>query len=196
VVLGDGITARVESQNDVDALDSLYVDAEAAAALLGVKSIAFERLPDLRFDTLPLLDIVWRVERAIRDLRPSAILTHHPGDLNRDHQLTARAVLTATRPVGDCPVRDVYAFEVPSATEWSFGGVAPQFSPTVFVDVSKTIDKKIHAMECYQSERRDPPHPRAAESLRALARYRGATAGFAYAEAFQLMRSVRRNPLG
>ncbi|QMU78278.1 PIG-L family deacetylase [Streptacidiphilus sp. PB12-B1b] len=191
VVLGDGITAREASRHDRAAADALYADAEAATTLLGAASVTFERLPDLRFDTLPLLEIVWRVERVLREIRPASVFTHHPGDLNRDHQLTSRAVLTATRPVDGCPVRDLYCFEVPSSTEWGFAGVAPGFTPNVFVDVSETIETKVRAMESYRSERRAFPHPRSPEALRALARYRGSTAGLESAEAFQLMRSIR-----
>ncbi|MFC4015597.1 PIG-L deacetylase family protein [Nonomuraea purpurea] len=195
VVLGDGITARHEARSDRKAVEELYEDARAAAAVLGVASVTFERLPDLRFDTLPLLDIVWKVERVIRELSPEVIYTHHPGDLNRDHQLTCRAVLTATRPQTGCPVREIYSFEVPSSTDWTFGAVAPSFRPTIFVDVADTIAKKVAAMESYRSERRDFPHPRSGEALRALAKHRGSTAGLLYAEAFELVRSIRRDPL-
>lgn len=191
LVLGDGITARERARDDQAALSDLYVDAEAAAAVLGVQSITFERLPDLRFDTLPLLEIGWRIERMIRRLRPSAVYTHHTGDLNRDHQLTARAVLAGTRPVDDCSVRDVYSFEVPSSTDWGFGQLAPAFRPSVFVEVADTIDTKVRAMECYRSERREFPHPRSGEALRAVARRWGSVVGCAYAEAFELVRSIR-----
>jgi LmbE family N-acetylglucosaminyl deacetylase len=195
VVLGDGITAREAFRNDREAVEALYRDAEEAAKVLGVASVSFERLPDLRFDTVPLLDIVWRVERVIRRLRPATIYTHHPGDLNRDHQLTVRAVLTATRPVDDCPVRDIYAFEIPSSTEWTFGTLAPAFRPTVFVDVADTIETKVRAMGCYRSEVREFPHPRSPEALRAIARRWGSVVGREYVEAFELIRSIRPEPL-
>jgi N-acetylglucosamine malate deacetylase 1 len=195
VVLGDGITAREAFQDDRAAVETLYRDAEEAAKVLDVASVSFERLPDLRFDTLPLLDIVWRVERVIQRLRPTTVYTHHLGDLNRDHQITARAVLTATRPVGDCPVHDVYAFEVPSSTEWTFGALAPAFRPTVFVDVTDTIETKVRAMGCYRSEAREFPHPRSPEALRSIARRWGSVVGRGYVEAFELVRSIRPEPL-
>jgi LmbE family N-acetylglucosaminyl deacetylase len=191
IVMGDGITARQAHSDDRAAVEKLYDDAQAAATTLGVRSMTFERLPDLRFDTLPLLEIVWRVERHIRELRPSLVYTHHAGDLNRDHQLTLRAVLTATRPVGDCPVRDIYSFEIPSSTDWTFNSVTPPFRPNTFVDVSQTIDTKIQAMACYRSETRDFPHPRSAEALLAMARRWGSVVGREHVEAFELVRSIR-----
>ena len=80
-----------------------------------------------------------------------------------------RAVLTATRPMAGQPVREIYAFEVPSSTEWAFGSLQPAFRPNVFVDVSATLDTKIAAMGCYQTEMREFPHPRSTETLRAAA---------------------------
>jgi len=191
VILGDGITARVQARDDSAAIDELYQDAERARDTLGAASLTLEKLPDLRFDTVPMLEIVWRIEAVLREVRPDTVFTHHTGDLNLDHRLTAQAVLAATRPTGDFIVRDVYACEVPSATEWAFDRIAAPFRPNVFVDVSDTVETKIAAMDCYRSERRAAPHPRSPEALRALARYRGSTAGFEYAEAFELVRSVR-----
>ncbi len=117
--------------------------------------------------------------------------THHAGDLNVDHGVIHRAVLTATRPIAGQPVRDIYAFEVPSSTEWAFQRIEPAFRPNVFVDISGTIEAKIAAMECYESEARAFPHPRSPEALRAIATRWGSVVGCAAAEAFELVRSIR-----
>jgi len=111
--------------------------------------------------------------------------------LNVDHGVIHRAVLTATRPMAGQPVREIYAFEVPSSTEWAFHSVQPVFRPNVFVDVSATLETKIAAMACYESEARKFPHPRSAEALRAIAMRWGSVVGCAAAEAFELIRSVR-----
>ena len=57
----------------------------------------------------------------IGEIGPDVVYTHHAGDLNVDHRVTSLAVLTATRPLPASIVREVYAFEVPSSTEWAFG---------------------------------------------------------------------------
>ena len=88
-------------------------------------------------------------------------------------------------------VSDLYAFEVPSSTEWAFQRIAPGFRPSVFVDISTELDRKVAAMECYRSERRPTPHPRSPEMLRAAAYRWGSVAGMAAAEAFELIRSLR-----
>jgi LmbE family N-acetylglucosaminyl deacetylase len=65
------------------------------------------------------------------------------------------------------------------------------FRPNVFVDVTRGLEAKIAAMECYESEARAFPHPRSPEALRATAMRWGSVAGCAAAEAFELIRSVR-----
>lgn len=196
-ILGEGISSRYASRDAAPSagIEKLQADARTAAATLGARAVSFGGLADNRFDQVALLDIVKIVERWIQEYRPDAIYTHHPGDLNVDHGLTFRAVLTATRPgASGAPVADLYAFEVPSSTDWAFDRIAPAFRPSVFVDISPGLDRKIAAMQCYESERRDAPHPRAPEILRATAARWGSVAGMRYAEAFELIRSLRSRP--
>ena len=193
-ILGEGITARYATPESAPqaALDHLKSEARTAGDVLGASEVVFASFPDNRFDSVPLLEVVKAVEGWIEDFRPDVVYTHHPGDLNIDHSTTFRAVLTATRPMADSPVRDVYAFEVASATEWAFQAIAPPFQPNTFVDVTATIEQKVRALEKYESEVRSFPHPRSPEALRAVARRWGSVVGTQYAEAFQLIRSVQR----
>lgn len=196
-VLGEGITSRHSQRGDadLDMVAALESCSRRVAMLLGAKDVFVHRLPDNRFDTVPLLDVVKIVERLIEDLKPQVIYAHHGGDLNIDHAVAFRAVLTATRPLQGCSVKELYVYEVPSATEWAFAQWAPSFHPNVFVDINPTLEKKVEAMQIYESEARTFPHPRSAEALRALAQLRGSTVGLEAAEAFELIRSVRVLPL-
>lgn len=193
LILGEGVMSRFARRDDADppALERLHGQAREVAKRLGARDVVIEDLPDNRFDEVPLLEIVKRVERRIGEIRPKVVYTHHRGDLNIDHVLTHRAVVTATRPLAGCPVREVYAFEVPSSTDWAFAGPGDAFRPTVFVDVSATLQAKIDAMRVYDSELRPFPHPRSEEVLRAAARRWGSVAGLQAAEAFELVRAVR-----
>lgn len=192
-ILGEGITSRHATREVADAgqLSRVHQHARAAGAKVGVKEVFLHKLPDNRLDTVPLLEVVKLVEDLIDRLKPDVVYTHHSGDLNVDHGVIHRAVLTATRPVVGQPVREIYAFEVPSSTEWAFQRIEPVFRPNVFVDVAATLEVKIAAMSCYETETRPFPHPRSPEALRAIAARWGSVAGFAAAEAFELIRSVR-----
>src|ERR1700730_6095088 len=161
-ILAEGMSSRYAHREDADQqqLQHLHARAQQAADKVGAKELVLCQLPDNRLDTVPLLDVVKMVEDLVARFRPEIIYTHHPGDLNVDHGVVHRAVLTATRPTAGQRVREIYAFEVPSSTEWAFGSLQPAFRPNVFVDVSATLDTKIAAMACYETETREFPHPR------------------------------------
>jgi LmbE family N-acetylglucosaminyl deacetylase len=193
LILGEGATSRYDHRAAAvtEEVSLLERDARSAARLLDVDDVRFGGLPDNRFDSVPLLDCVKIVEHLIEEVEPAAVYTHHPGDLNIDHLVTFRAVMAATRPIAGHSVRDVYAFEVASSTEWAFGRLEPVFRPSVFVDISETLEANIAAMEAYRSEARAWPHPRSPEALQAIARRWGSVAGLDAAEAFELVRSIR-----
>jgi LmbE family N-acetylglucosaminyl deacetylase len=192
-ILGEGITSRSGRREEADsaALKTLKECSQRVAALLGVKELSLHGLPDNRFDSLPLLDVVKIVEGLIERWRPAAIYTHHGGDLNVDHQILSRAVLTATRPVEGHPVRELYMFEIASSTEWAFQQLSPVFKPNVFVDIEETLPLKLEGMRLYESEARMFPHPRSSDALTAIAQRWGSVVGRKAAEAFEAVRLIR-----
>ena len=192
-ILAEGMSSRDAHREDADPqqLQHLHARAQQAADKVGAKEVVLCKLPDNRLDTVPLLEVVKQVEELVARFRPEVIYTHHPGDLNVDHGVVHRAVLTATRPVAGQCVKEIYAFEVPSSTEWAFQRLEPLFRPSVFVDITETLETKIEALTCYDTETRKFPHPRSAEALRAIAKRWGSVVGLPAVEAFELIRSVR-----
>ena len=189
-ILGEGATSRHAMQDGLEGtaeVKKLQNQAREVARLLGTVETVFVGLPDNRFDTVPLLDIVKRIEDLVIKIRPSVVFTHHAGDLNVDHSIVHRAVLTAARPMPGQPVDEIYAFEVPSSTDWAFGQFGGPFHPNVFWDVQASLDAKIRALELYRSEIRSFPHPRSEELLRVNARRWGSLVGLEAAEAFELI---------
>ena len=192
-ILAEGMSSRYAHREDADPgqLQHLHARAQQAGNKVGAREVVLCKLPDNRLDTVPLLEVVKLVEDLVARFRPEVIYTHHPGDLNVDHGVVHRAVLTATRPVAGQCVSEIYAFEVPSSTEWAFQRLEPSFRPNVFVDITKTLETKIDALACYDTEMRKFPHPRSAEALRAIATRWGSVVGLPAVEAFELIRSVR-----
>jgi LmbE family N-acetylglucosaminyl deacetylase len=168
---------------------ALHDSALAASTLLGAKFIeeGALTLPDNQLDTVPLLDVAKLVGGVVQRLRPDVVYTHHAGDLNVDHRIIHEAVLIATRPQRPHYPQRVLTFAVPSSTEWTFTG---SFRPTVYVDISATLKRKLDAVRIYEAELRPFPHPRSVRAVRALARWRGATVGVPAAEAFELVREI------
>jgi len=163
---------------------------DKALKILGVSSAHSFDFPDNKMDSLPLLDIVQPLESLLDKVRPSIVYTHHYGDLNVDHRVTHQAVITASRPLPQSFVREVYAFEVISSTEWFFGR-ENIFIPNVFVDISDYVDTKQKAIRAYDFEMRDPPHSRSYQHLKSLTEHRGFSVGLNMSESFFLLRMLR-----
>lgn len=163
--------------------------AKKAALILGIGSLVFLDFPDNSMDSVALLSIVKKIEDKINGFKPKIIYTHHIGDLNIDHQVTHKAVMTACRPLPHSSVEKILTFEVLSSTEWS---VNNSFKPNYFEDISDTLVLKISSMKEYLTEIQKPPHPRSIESISALARNNGSSVGMNFAEAYMVIRLLMR----
>ncbi len=185
-ILGQGVASRYaqgasEIASEIAALEQV---SRAAGRILGVNDLRHCGLPDNRFDSVDLLDIVKLIEEIGREVQPETVYTQHGGDLNVDHAITFRAAMTAFRPIPNSSVHALYAYEVVSSTEWSFGQFSSKFEPDTFVDIGDFLDVKLNALEAYCGEMRAFPHPRSIEAVRAQAIGRGTTCGVPAAEAF------------
>lgn len=193
VILGEGVTSR-DARRDRNKhraeLSSLQASARKAARIMGVKRIATHAFPDNRFDTIALLDLIKVVEAEKARVRPGIVYTHHGGDLNIDHRRVSEAVQTAFRPQPNDLAPMILAFEVHSSTEYQSSLAPWPFRPSVYVDISSTLDKKCRAMAAYASEVRPYPHPRAPESLKIIASRDGIEVGLLAAERFALVRAI------
>jgi LmbE family N-acetylglucosaminyl deacetylase len=169
-------------------------EAFEASKVLGAKPPAFLDYRDQMLDTLPLLEITKMIEVHLFIVKPTIVYTHHAGDLNLDHRIVHEAVMTACRPLPASQVKAIYAFEIPSSTEWG----PRAFNPDHFVSIDcmageKTaLGKKFSALQCYGAEMRNSPHPRSYDSVQAMTVLRGSQCGVHGAEAFMTLRSIVR----
>jgi LmbE family N-acetylglucosaminyl deacetylase len=184
----DGVGAR----GSKDGRSERQELAAKASKVLGMKQTSYHNFPDNAMDCMPLLDVVKVIEKAVHTLKPHIIYTHHAGDLNVDHGVTARAVLASCRPLPDSSVEAIYGFEVLSSTEWA--GPAPEgaFCPAHFVSIEKEFGAKMKALRAYAAEMREFPHARSYEAVEALTTLRGTQVGVKKAEAFSVMRTIRK----
>lgn len=190
-ILGEGITSRDDARQPekrAGELAQLKQQTLDANKLLGVKDVFMFDFPDNRFDTVPLLDIVKVIEKIKTQVKPGILFTHFENDLNIDHQVVFRAVLTASRPLPGESVKEIYSFEVLSSTEWRF---PLSFCPDCFFDITETIDIKTAALEKYESELKEFPHPRSIKGMRLNAEQWGMKTGVSFAEAFKVVRLLR-----
>ena len=188
LILTEGVTARHKETELQKAA------TRSACASLGVDDVRFADLPDQRLDGMPLLEVIRPIHRALKEIRPQVVYTHHRGDANQDHRAVFAATLVAVRPFGDNPVERVLCYEVASTTEWGPPFTEWAFLPNVFVDISATLEDKLKAVEAYretfQSEVKPYPHPRSPKAVRIYAQQKGITVGMPAAEAFVLVREL------
>ena len=96
IFMADGESSR--SNSNQDDVDQRMKASMLAHQIIGVKQAYFLGFPDNQMDSVPLLNIVKKLEEIIDEILPDVVYTHHYGDLNIDHQITHQAVLTACRP--------------------------------------------------------------------------------------------------
>jgi len=182
------LSANAEARGGLPADGGLHADIAKAQSILGFGAPILGSFPNIRLNTVPHIELVQFVERALQETSANLVFTHHPADLNDDHVQTSRACQAAIRLFQRRPgiprVRLFYA-EILSSTDWALPGGPALFAPDTFVDGAGHLERKIAALRAYRGVMREAPHPRSEQVLRALAHYRGGQSGFLEAEAFQ-----------
>lgn len=173
-----------------DSVRQVRSELMQAHGLLGVAGVDFLDYPAARLREVPGYQVAESLTGLILDKKPEVLYVPHRGDVHADHRVTHLACLVAARPVRNCPVRKILAYETLSETEWGSPSPSGAFVPTVYEDLTGFIDAKLSAMACYRSQLQAPPDSRSLRSIRALAEFRGGTVGLPAAEAFELIRWI------
>ena len=186
IFLTNGVSARSINQNKISIRKK---ECEKLFKYLKIEKPTFFDFPDNQLDGVPLLKIVKKIEKVIKSFNPEIVFTHYENCLNIDHQITYKATITACRPIRNIPVKKILSFEVLSSTEW---GVFKKktFQPNYYFQIDKEFKNKIKAMKFYKSELKKYPHSRSLKAIEALAKFRGISSGFKYAEGFVLVREL------
>lgn len=170
--------------------EKIKAEAERARKLLGVKESIYLDLPVVRLKTIEPAEINGRILDTVKKIQPEVVFIPHKGDMHTDHYETALCSMVALRPVSEKSIKKIYAYETLSETEWNIPSVDNAFIPNVWVDISDTIELKLDAMACFESQVKDFPHPRSLKAIRSLSEYRGSTVCVNNAESFMLIRSI------
>ena len=113
LIVSEGATSRVnvskkKQKEDVKKLQKV---AKKTGLILGVNNTRFLGFPDNKLDSIALLNIIQKIEAVIEKIKPKIVYTHFGGDLNIDHRIVNKAVITACRPLPGSTVRSIYLFE-------------------------------------------------------------------------------------
>lgn len=184
------LSGSVDARKFRPELKELYDHTCEAQKIIGAEPPILGDFPNIKFNTVPHLEVVQFIEKVIDEVQPDYIFTHHPSDLNDDHLVTSRACQAASRlfqrRANVKPIKGLYFLEIPSSTDWAFPSNVSPFLPNTYIEVSEeAVDQKIKSLRAYKGVMRDFPHPRSVKILKGLAAYRGGQSGKNYAEAFQ-----------
>jgi LmbE family N-acetylglucosaminyl deacetylase len=138
VASGDDVTLLVVTAGQAGPGDVALREHEAreGASVIGA-DIIFGGLPDGSVSNYEL-DLVHLIERVVKHTGAQLVYTHGEKDSHQDHRAVALASMGACRGV-----KGVLCYDSPS----SIG-----FSPSVFVDITTTLDKKLAALEAHRTQ--------------------------------------------
>lgn len=185
------VTRGVKPLFDDEYMDKLRNETILAHKTLGSIKTYFLEFPSVMLEQVPRHEINNKIFNVVQEVKPDIVYTPHFGDMQKDHQIVAEATMVAVRPKYDHRIREVYAYETLSETEWNNPHNSNAFMPNVYNDVSNYLDKKIKVIKCFKSQLSDFPNPRSVEAITALAKYRGSTINANAAEAFMLIRGIQ-----
>jgi len=169
-----------------DIVETARRQVEAVRKVLGIRQTFFLGFPTVKLNAAPNAELTGALQKVVDDVRPEVVYTSSASDVNQDHRIVFEATLVATRPLPGCTVRRVLCYEAGYTSRyWPM-----PFGPSVFVDIADFLDKKLEAMKCYETELREPPHPRSLEGMELVARERGQSVGLKAAECFELVREI------
>lgn len=194
-VVTDGSAGSNEPGVDLVALALQRREEQlAAAAAVGVQDVRFMGYADGVLQ--PTLELRRDLTRLIREIRPYRVVCQDPttvlvgdGYINHpDHRAAGEAAIYAVFPSAETR---------PTFPELLAEGYEPHhvsevylnltLHPTLKVDISGTIERKISALLCHKSQ----VSPESADWIRQRNAETGAEEGYAFAEAFRVMRFVR-----
>lgn len=184
------VTRGTEPLFNDDYMKKLRNETLLAHSLLGVSQTFFLEFPAVMLEKVNRYDINNRIFEIVKQIKPDIVYIPHFGDMQKDHEIVSEAAMVAVRPKHEHKVKEVYAYETLSETEWSIPHSSNAFMPNVFIDVSEYLNIKLETMKCFESQLSDFPNPRSLEAIEALAKYRGSTINVRAAEAFMLIRRI------
>ena len=178
-VVSEGATAQYKDKKMIKVRRD---SCKKTAKILGISQTIFLDYPDMRLN-LSHLDINKKLEEIIEKYRPEIVYTAPKNDLNLDHQMVFNSTLVACRPKSG--VKQILCYEIQ-------GNTKVPFVPNVFENIEKEFSYKIKGFKMYKSEIEEFPNTRSIIAIENLAILRGIESGFKKAEAFELIKKIKK----
>lgn len=142
----------------------------------------FLNYKDEYLDTVPISQLIKKIEAIYLDIHPDSVYIPFSGDINNDHTVVYRACTIAFRKIQQKQPKELLNYEVPSSTTQGI----EIFTPNVYIELntSNVIDK-YKMLLYFKNEVRSFPNPRSKKGIKTYAKFRGMECNRRYAEAFK-----------
>ena len=159
------VTKGCEPIFSLDSVEQVRTECREANKYLGVKSTIFMDFPATMIESIPRYEFNGAFIKLIKDIKPDIVYLPHRGDMQIDHKMVVDAAMVALRPRYEHVVKKILVYETLSETGWDVPNTINEFIPTVYVDISDYLDKKIKAFAIYKSLRGSMMNLHAAEAF-------------------------------
>jgi len=165
-----------------------HMEAREAGKLLGAAEVVSLDVADLEVRA-GNPELIRKLVDVIRRVQPDLIITHTPEDYMTDHIEVSKLVFDASfsasvphfssQVVRTTKITPLYYMD-------TLAGI--NFQPTEYVDITETIETKLAALACHQSQIRwlkDHDGIDFLDFVRTISKFRGLQSGVVYAEGFR-----------
>jgi LmbE family N-acetylglucosaminyl deacetylase len=172
-------------------------EARNAGEILGAKEVFSLDIGDLMVSEFNET-LVTEMAALIRHTRPDVIITHAPQDYMRDHVQTGQLVFNASFASSVphyAPDSQAFPLIPPIYHMDTLAGV--NFLPVDYVDISETIDQKLEALACHESQIKwmlEHDKIDFLDFVKTCAKFRGLQCGAKFAEGFGRCQAWPRIP--
>lgn len=192
---GDHVTVCIVTAREGEILKActqrIHEEMKQSHIFLGVDQYIGFPFGANKLETINRLDFNKAFDDAVREVQPDEVYLPFWGDMQKDHQMTVDGAMVALRSKSNYAPKRIYAYETLSETGINIPTVNNAFIPTVYEDISDYLEGKLAAMSFYQSQLHPFPDLRSIETVKNLAKLRGATVNVRAAEAFMLIREIK-----
>ncbi len=172
------------------AVEARRQEIEAVSSMYGFDGVYDLGFPTMQLDDIPFRTLIANISHVFGQIEPNTVYLPFKGDVHTDHQVAFRAAYSCTKSFRCPSIEKIAVMETLSETEFAPSTKEDNFVPNMFVDITSFLDRKIEIMNHYKNEIGTHPFPRSERNIRALATFRGATAGCEYAESFMILKEI------
>ncbi len=172
------------------AVEARRKEIEKVSAMYGFKGVYDLDIPTMQLDAIPFSKLIGSISDVFGEVKPNIVYLPFKSDVHTDHQIAFKTAYSCTKTFRCPSIKKIVMMETLSETEFAPSTKEDSFVPNMFVDITDFIDRKIDIMKIYKGEFDAHPFPRSERNIRALATFRGATAGCEYAESFMILKEI------